>query len=89
MRLTISMATRSGVSLLVFICFAVITVGFEQTFTSIDEDIGSFEICVRIFTDSVFFPIHISTNFSLNLNTIPGTAGMSHDHHVIFDCYLY
>ena len=55
----------------------VITVGFEQNFTSVDERDGSFELCVRIFTDVDLLPAHTNFSFSLDLTTLPGTAGIS------------
>ena len=59
-----------------FVCLAVILVGFDDTLTTVDEDSGSFRLCVRIFTDPAFLPTHISPNFSLNLVSIPGTASI-------------
>ena len=53
-----------------------ILVGFERNFTSINESLGSFELCVEIFTDPLLLPA--SFDFSLNLITIPGTAGISY-----------
>ena len=52
-------------------------VGFEtdSEFTSINESIGSFELCVRIFTDAALLPTHTNFNFSLDLISVPGTAG--------------
>ena len=52
----------------------VILVGFEQIFTRVDEEIGSFEICIKIFTSTSHLPVDFG--FSLNLITMPGTAGM-------------
>ena len=73
---------------LIFVCFAVILVGFEQVYSSVEEDIGSFELYIRIFTDPAFFPSHISTDFSLNLISIPRTAGTySYKHHVLSVLY--
>ena len=42
-------------------------------FTSVDESIGSFELCVEIFTDPSLLPP--TFDFSLDLVTIPGIAG--------------
>jgi hypothetical protein len=67
-----------------FACYAVILVGFERNFSLVFEDDGSFELCVRIFTNPTFFPSHVSVDFSLNLITLPGTAGMYVHHNVIF-----
>ena len=53
----------------------VVLVGFERIFTSVDEDIGSFELCVRIFTEAAFLPTHVDIDFSLDLITVSGTAG--------------
>ena len=51
-----------------------VTVGFERTFTSISEDVGSFELCVNISTPG----ISISENvyFSLNLFSVQDSAGI-------------
>ena len=54
----------------------VITVGFERNFTAVDEDIGLFELCVRIFNDPSLLPMHTSFSFSLDLQSQPGTAGV-------------
>ena len=61
--------------LVCYLLSAVIFVGFVKIFTSIDEDVGSFELCIAIFTNSSFLPANFE--FSLNLITISGTAGMS------------
>ena len=50
-----------------------ILVGFERIFTLVDEDVGSFELCVEIFTDFSLLPN--SFEFSLNLTTKSDTAG--------------
>ena len=50
-----------------------ILVGFEQILTTVDEDIGSFELCIRIFTNHTLLP---EFNISLDLSTVAGTAGM-------------
>ena len=55
-----------------------ILVGFDKNFTSVEEDVGSFELCVLIFTDAAFFPSHTAVNFSLDLITVSGTAGTFH-----------
>ena len=52
-----------------------ILVGFERNFTSIEEGVGLFELCIRIFSDSSSFPTHAETNFSLDLTSLAGTAG--------------
>ena len=52
-----------------------ILVGFDKNFTSVEEDVGSFQLCVLIFTDPAFFPSHTIVNFSLDLITVSGTAG--------------
>ena len=54
----------------------VITVGFEEIFTSVGEGNGSFELCVAILTDRALLPTHIVFSFSLDLLSLPGTAGM-------------
>ena len=56
---------------------AVIVVGFERIFTSVVEDDGSFELCVSILTDSALLPTHTVVNFTLDLLSVPGTAGMT------------
>ena len=62
----------------VIIIFLIIDilVGFERNFTSINESVGSFKLCVEVFTDPLLLPA--SFDFSLNLITIPGTAGTSY-----------
>ena len=60
----------------------VILVGFERVFTSVDEDIGSFELCIRIFTEASLLPTNI--DFSLDLVSIPDTAGMYGSDSVLF-----
>ena len=55
--------------------FIVILVGFVRNFTGVDEDIGSFELCVAIFTDISLLPTNFE--FFLSLITTPGTAGSS------------
>ena len=44
-------------------------------FTSVQEVDGSVELCVLIFTNLSFFPMHTAVNFSLDLVTVTGTAG--------------
>lgn len=53
--------------------YVVITVGFEDNFTSVSEGIGSFELCVRIFTAAELLPEMFE--FSLELTTAANTAG--------------
>ena len=55
--------------------FIAILVGFVRNFTSVNEDIGSFELCVVIFTDTSLLPTNFE--FFLSLITTPGTAGSS------------
>ena len=55
---------------------AVLVVGFESGFTRVNESIGSFELCVRIFTEVALLPTYINFSFSLNLVSMPGTAGI-------------
>ena len=52
-----------------------ITVGFEEIFTSVGEGSGSFELCVAILTDRALLPTHTVFSFSLDLLSLPGTAG--------------
>ena len=52
---------------------AEILVGFNRTFTTVGEDVGSFQLCVEIMTDASLLPT--SFEFSLNLETISDTAG--------------
>lgn len=54
---------------------SVIRVGFERIFTSVREDSGIIELCVSIFTEAASHPTYTQLNFSLNLISIPGTAG--------------
>ena len=42
-----------------------------------DEGIGSFELCVQIFNDPAFIPTHAEINFSLDLASLSGTAGLA------------
>ena len=56
---------------------ADIRVGFNRNFTSVQEDVGNFELCVEVLTDPAFFPTHTGVDFSLDLITISGTAGMT------------
>ena len=58
--------------------YVAIVVGFERIFTSVDEESGFFELCVRIFTDVDLLPVHINFSFSLDLTTVSGTAGIRH-----------
>ena len=51
----------------------VIFVGFVETFTAVNETVGAFELCVAIFTNASLLPD--SFQFSLNLITIPDSAG--------------
>ena len=57
---------------------SVITVGFERINTTVDENIGSFLLCVRIFTGPDLLPAHTNFSFSLNLISIPNSAGRYH-----------
>ena len=59
----------------IILCFfrAEVTVGFERNFTSVSESVGSFELCVRIFTEVELF--NVSFSFNLNLSSTPVTAG--------------
>ena len=50
-----------------------IVVGFNRTFTTVCEDVGSFQLCVEIMTDASLLPT--SFEFSLNLETLSDTAG--------------
>ena len=59
-----------------------ILVGFEKNFSRVDEDVGSFELCVMIFTDVSLLPT--SFEFFLSLSSIPGTAGSSLNKYNIF-----
>ncbi len=49
------------------------TVGFERNFTSVNESVGLFELCVRVFTEVESF--NVSFSFSLNLTSTSVTAG--------------
>ena len=59
--------------MLFFIIHAEVTVGFDRTFTSANESAGSFELCVRIFTEIELF--NVSFTFNLDLTSMPVTAG--------------
>ena len=56
----------------------MIVVGFERTITSVDEGDGSFELCVQILTEAELLPTHLDFSFSLDLNSLSGTAGSCH-----------
>jgi hypothetical protein len=49
------------------------TVGFERNFTSVNESVRSFELCVRVFTEVENF--NVSFSFNLNLTSTSVTAG--------------
>ena len=51
----------------------VIIVGFEKNFTTVEEGVGSFELCVKLFTSVEFLPMMFE--FSLELVTAANTAG--------------
>ena len=55
---------------------AVLVVGFESIFSRVNEEVGSFELCVSIFTQAALLPTHTNFSFSLNLASVPGTAGI-------------
>ena len=59
-----------------FFILAVLAVGFETIFSSVDEEIGSFELCLRIFTEAALLPTYTNFSFSLDLTSVPGTAGI-------------
>ena len=52
----------------------VIVVGFERTFSTVEEDVDSFELCVRIFTEISLLPP--TFDFLLDLVSITDTAGV-------------
>ena len=54
-----------------------LVVGFESNFISVPEDINLVELCVRIITSASLLPTHTEFNFSLNLISTPGSAGMN------------
>ena len=51
-----------------------VLVGFEQSFYSLREDIGQFQICVMVIRPPESGSL--SRTFSLSVSTIAGTAGM-------------
>ena len=59
-----------------FPMLSAILVGFERILTIVDEDIGSFELCIQIFTSDTLLR---DFNISLDLSTVSGTAGMLHE----------
>ena len=65
-----------NVKLLLELIAGSITVGFERNFTSISEDVGSFELCVSISTPGI--TISENVYFSLNLFSVQDSAG-AHD----------
>ena len=52
-----------------------ILVGFETILASAYEGNDTVELCVRIFTEAALLPTHINMSFSLDLISVPGTAG--------------
>ena len=67
---------RVGLLLVIF-NHAVLVVGFETDFTSVNESVGTFELCVRIFTEAALLPTYTNFSFSLDLVSISGSAGTS------------
>ena len=63
------------ISKLISFLYADIFVGFERNYTAVNEGIGSFQLCVRIFTEASLLPIHINFSFFLSLESLPGSAG--------------
>ena len=61
---------------IVLFIHAVLVVGFESIFSRVNEEVGSFELCVSIFTQAALLPMHTNFSFSLNLASVPGTAGI-------------
>lgn len=53
----------------------VLTVGFERTFTTAYEDIGTLELCVQIDTTDIVLDSDTHIHFSLSLDSVAGTAG--------------
>ena len=51
----------------------VADVGFERELVAINEDTGSFQWCVRVFTNASFLPIN--ADFSLGLLSVADSAG--------------
>ena len=62
---------------MIMTCSLVLTVGFEEIFTSVIEGNDSFELCAVILTDSALLPTHTDFSFSLELLSLPGTAGIT------------
>ena len=54
-------------------CVLVADVGFEREYISVNEDTGSFQWCVRVFTNASLLPIN--TEFSLDLFSVADSAG--------------
>ena len=61
---------------IVIFIHAVLVVGFETVSSHVDEEIGSFVLCVRIFTEAALLPMYTNFSFSLSLVSVPGTAGI-------------
>ena len=56
----------------------VVRIGFENTTYTVDEGIGSLEVCVRVLVpdDSVELPLTGGTALIAVVTTVAGTAGM-------------
>ena len=55
-------------------CSADATVGLEQTFFSVMEDVGSLELCANVSFPEITCPIEFP--FNVSLSTADGTAGI-------------
>ena len=55
----------------------IVTIGFENTSYTIVEDIGSLEVCARVFEPNDRTVIPIERPISVVAETIAGTAGMT------------
>lgn len=68
---------------------SVLTVGFERILTSVVEDVGSLELCVRVFTEASFLPSHTNINFTLCVDSMEGTAGAANYHLQFVDIFMF
>lgn len=54
----------------------VVTIGFENTSYAVVEDIGSLEVCVRVFEPNDRTELPVERSIRVEAETVAGTAGM-------------
>ena len=56
----------------------VVRIGYENTTYTVDEDVGTLEVCVRVLApdDSIELPLTGGMTITAVVETIAGTAGM-------------